>query len=264
MKKDKNVFLKPFDNFLFMFYIFYVIRPKILFISSRDVWLFYIFWALFYDVKIIFVNYEIKGNFIKNMIYYSISNKIFLKKEIETSYKKYDYLGNLKFLSCKNNYLKKKLLKIVIASANENEFDIHLNYMIKLLNIYPKIKFIYVPRQLNWLNKLKNKLKDVNYSIKFDSNLKLDNIESNIIIVWKYGLLEEIYNHTHICIMGDTFNNVGGHNLVEPAINQNFIITGPNISTCEDLYNILDGKIKVNNLTELINGTIKIINNNLY
>ena len=136
--------------------------------------------------------------------------------------------------------------------------------MIELLIIFPKIKFIYVPRQLNWLNKLKNKLKNINYTIKFDSNLNLDNIEPNIIIFWKYGLLEEIYSYTNICIMGDTFNNVGGHNLIEPAINENFIITGPNISTCEDLYNILEGKIKVSNLTELINCTIKIIKNHLY
>lgn len=264
MKNNKNIFLKPYDNFLLMFYVFYVIRPKILIISSRDVWPFFIFWALYFDVKIIFVNYEIKGSSIKNMIYYGISNKIFLKNKLKTDLVKYNYLGNLKFLSCKNNCQKKGLLKIVIASVNEDEFDIHLNFMIELLIIFPKIKFIYVPRQLNWLNKLKNKLKNINYTIKFDSNLNLDNIEPNIIIFWKYGLLEEIYSYTNICIMGDTFNNVGGHNLIEPAINENFIITGPNISTCEDLYNILEGKIKVSNLTELINCTIKIIKNHLY
>ena len=198
MRNNKNVFLKPFDNFLFMFYIFYKIRPKLLIISEEDVWLFYIFWALYYDVKIYFVNYEINNYHIKYLIHYLVATKIFLKNEIETNYEKYEYLGNLKFLACKNNYLKKNLLKIVIASANENEIDIHLNYMIELLNIYPKIKFIYVPRQLNWLNKLKNRLKNINYSIKFDSNLNLDKIDKNIIIVWKYGLLEKIYSHTHI------------------------------------------------------------------
>ena len=264
MRKNKNVFLKPFDNFLFMFYIFYKIQPKLLIISVEDAWPFYIFWALYNNVKIYFVNYEINNYHLKYLIHYLVATKIFLKKGIKTNYKKYEYLGNLKLLSSKLINNKKLNLKVVIASANENEFDIHLNYMIELSNIFPKIKFIYVPRQLNWLNKLKNKLKNSNHSIQFNSNLNLDNIESNIIIIWKYGLLEEIYSYTNICIMGDTFNNVGGHNLIEPAINENFIITGPNISTCEDLYNILEGKIKVNNLNELINCTIKIIKNHLY
>ena len=44
-----------------------------------------------------------------------------------------------------------------------------------------------------------------------------------MLVCWKYGLLSNIYSKSHICLMGDTFNNVGGHNLIEPAINKNVI-----------------------------------------
>jgi len=290
MKEQKNIFLKPFDNFIFMFFIFYRIRPKILIISSRDVWPFYIFWALYFNVKIYFVNYEIKGNYLKNVIYYSIATKIFLKNKIKNKTKnktknkliknnsKYEYLGNLKFLSSKiikkkiNKKINKNLhknqnkkLRIVIASANENELDIHLNYMIEIIKIYPKIQFIYVPRHLNWFYKFKNKLSNIDYEIIFDdNNLNIHTITKNIIVIWQYGLLEKIYSYSNICIMGDTFNNIGGHNLIEPAINKNYIVTGPNIHTCQDIYNKIHGKLKVNNLEELIFQTKVIINKKLY
>ena len=259
MRKNKNVFLKPFDNFLFMFHIFYRIRPKLLIISVEDVWPFYIFWALYYDVKIYFVNYEINNYHIKYLIHYLVATKIFLKNEAKTNYKKYEYLGNLKLLSSSLIKQHKDILKLVIASANQDEFDIHLNYMIKLLKIYPKLKIIYVPRQLNWLIELKSRLKNSNYSIIFDDDLSFNNIESSIIIIWKYGLLEKIFSQTHICVMGDTFNKVGGHNLIEPGINENYIITGPNIHTCQDLYDILDGVYSVKNEEELLTHTINII-----
>ena len=39
--------------------------------------------------------------------------------------------------------------------------------------------------------------------------------------------------------MGGTFNNTGGHNIIEPIQNYNYLFMGPNYSTCSDLYNII-------------------------
>ena len=40
--------------------------------------------------------------------------------------------------------------------------------------------------------------------------------------------------------MGGTFNQIGGHNIVEPISNYNYLIMGPNYKTCNDLYIILN------------------------
>ena len=63
--------------------------------------------------------------------------------------------------------------------------------------------------------------------------------------------------------MGDTFNSVGGHNLLEPAINNNIILTGPNIITCKHQINLIPHFYLNNDLDELtknINNIIKSYN----
>ena len=64
--------------------------------------------------------------------------------------------------------------------------------------------------------------------------------------------------------MGDTFNNIGGHNLIEPGLNKNTILTGPNVYTIKNQINILDNVIINNNLDELIINTEYLIVNKKY
>ena len=40
--------------------------------------------------------------------------------------------------------------------------------------------------------------------------------------------------------MGGTFNNIGGHNIIEPIQNYNYLFMGPNYKTCSDLYKIIN------------------------
>ena len=61
--------------------------------------------------------------------------------------------------------------------------------------------------------------------------------------------------------MGNTFNNIGGHNIIEPIINFNHLLIGPIHYTCIDIIN----KMKHINICydeyELINTTKNIISN---
>jgi len=50
---------------------------------------------------------------------------------------------------------------------------------------------------------------------------------------------------SHICLMGNTFfSKKGGHNLVEPAVNANSIILGPDYATCKDLADMICRTLK--------------------
>ena len=64
--------------------------------------------------------------------------------------------------------------------------------------------------------------------------------------------------------MGDTFNKIGGHNLVEPAINKNIILIGPNYNTCIDMVNLLNGIVKIKDISQLNEESQKIIDNKIY
>ena len=60
--------------------------------------------------------------------------------------------------------------------------------------------------------------------------------------------------------MGDTFNKVGGHNLIEPAIKQNAIILGPNYHTCKEIADKLHITY-VTSETDLIRNTCALLEN---
>lgn len=234
MHKFTNFFiLLPFDNILTMFLFFYKLNPSTIFICERDLKPIFLFYALLFRCKINFVNYKIKNSFlnrISNKIHYIIANNIYLTEGPNS--RKYKNFGNLKWLSANNyNNPKFKQTTIIIASANKEEIDIHIN-LIKNIN---NCRIIYVPRYLNWENELISKLSNLNYNWITTDISSIENHHINII--WSYGLLNYLYSKSHICIMGNTFYNPkkGGHNLVEPAINCNAIILGPDYITCKDL-----------------------------
>jgi 3-deoxy-D-manno-octulosonic-acid transferase len=263
-KYTNKAFLKPYDTFFTTFYMFYKLRPKVIIISVSDTWPYFILFSKLFGCKIFYVNYKIKKNkVLRNYIHYIISEKIYLSQQnIET--KKYSYLGDLKLLEKNQNiHSKKNKLRIIIASANKNEFDLHLEYIKYLIKKYPKIQIIYVPRHLNWLEFFKNKIKDIDYY--FINNIDdIDKYDNKLFICWKIGLLNQLYSKTNICLIGDTFNRIGGHNLIEPGLNKNTILTGPNVHTIKNQINILDNVIMNNNLNELIINTEYLIVNKKY
>lgn len=246
-KKVKYSILKPFDLIPTMFYLILKTQPKILFIAESDSWPFMILFAKLFGTKIYYINYTLKG-YLRNYYHYLLANKIYLKIDAKNKKKKYNFLGNLKWLST-NKIIDQKFKKtsLIISSAGKDEIDIHL----KLIKSFPNINFIYVPRHLNWENQLKDKLQDFKYLWLTREN-QIGDIENNpLTIIWSFGLLNKLYAKTHICLMGDTFNSVGGHNLVEPAIHENALILGPNYHTCQDLAEELN-IIYVKKIEELI------------
>jgi len=262
-KFSKYKILLPFDNLITMFFLFYKISPKYVIISERDTRFFFILWTKLFRSKIYFINYEkkIKKYFsIMDNFHYLISDLIFLKEDT-ANFDKYIFIDNLKWLSrSSTDIIKLNKLTIVIASANKEEIDLHIKF-IKEFNNY---KIIYVPRYLNWEDLLRSKLTDINY-FWLTKNSQLELIESNnLTIVWSYGLLLKLFSMSHICLMGNTFfSKKGGHNLVEPAVNANSIILGPDYATCKDLADSLNITY-CNNYSDLVIKTRNLINSNEY
>ena len=62
-------------------------------------------------------------------------------------------------------------------------------------------------------------------------------------IVNTFGNLPIYFNISDIVFLGGSFVNKGGHNPIEPAINDCVIITGPNIYNWQNIYeNMLENK----------------------
>jgi len=263
-KYTNKVFLKPYNTLITTLLLLIKLRPKVIISPNGDFkCLLYMFGKLF-GSKIYFINYFInnKGFNIRHNINYLLADQIYLSHKILDKYKKYSYIGDLKLLYSSESILNKsKYLTLIIASASYEEIDVHIKYIKYLISNY-EIKIIYVPRYLNWLNKFKNKINNIDH--QFINDIYNDNeINSSLIICWKIGVLNKLYNKSHICLMGNTFTKIGGHNLVEPSINKNAILTGPNTKTCQNQCDILN-VVKNKNFEELIYNTNKIIKNKLY
>ena len=178
----------------------------------------------------------------------------------------------MNFLLIRNFQLRFIFKRIFIPSLNDLRFqsskdliwDLIPIYLFQFIKEFSNCKIIYVPRYLNWEDFLKSKLGDINY-FWLTNNSQLPLIENNnLTVVWTYGLLLKIFSMSHICLMGNTFfSKKGGHNLVEPAVNANAIILGPDYITCKDLADSLNVTY-CSNYLDLIIKTKNLMKNNEY
>lgn len=234
-KFTKNIYLKPYESFLTSFYLFYKIKPKKLIISESDSWPTYLIISKLFGIEIIYINYTIKYNKPFRNLYHNIfGSRFYLKFKQPIPFylkNKYENLGNIKFLNYEvNNYNFKKNI-VIFASAHCNELETHKK-LFKLLSNYT---ILYVPRQINWYKIFKNKMNhfEINYCENYD-----DVLENKINVFWKIGCLTYLYKYSKVTIMGGTFNNTGGHNIIEPIINNNLVLLGPSTHTIKDLLSI--------------------------
>ena len=256
-----NIVLKPFDTLFTMFLFFLQLWPKCIIISESDTCPCFLIIAKLFRIPIFYMNYKYKPEKpIRNLLHRCIADHIYTQNNI-TYNNNYSFVGNLKFLAVnKDTTIKKPIpLTIIIASAGKDEIEIHLNYIRAFSN---NVRFIYVPRHLSWdvrpyFDKLNRPYSVITTLASFDSS------SSSIVICSAIGMLDALYKKSHICLMGDTFNKIGGHNLIEPAITQNAIILGPNFHTCKEMADMLNITYALSE-TDLINKTLDLLENNTY
>ncbi len=239
MKKiapEISLVLKPLDTLFTMAVFFTQLRPKCIIISESDTWPCLLILAKVFRIPIFYINYKYKPEKpLRNWLHRAIATHIYTQNAYRND-GQYTHIGNLKYLAVKREPVLVKSVDpptIIIASAGEDEILIHLNY----IKAFPNVRFIYVPRHLSWdVKPYFNQLKREYTIITKD---RPDDLKSKLIVCLGYGMLNTLYQKSNICLMGDTFNSVGGHNLIEPAIAKNAIILGPVFHTCKEVADML-------------------------
>ena len=87
-----------------------------------------------------------------------------------------------------------------------------------------------------------------------------ENFDSDIILVDKLGELNNIYAISDIVILGGAFENIGGHNPIEPAFFNCKIISGENIFNQKSLFECVNNYklIKKDELKETLKNIEKL------
>ena len=256
-KISSNVRYLPFEIFL----PFWVNKQKVLVVMEAELWYLLFLFAKKKGAKTLLINARISDksyksykrfSFFYKRIFQNI-DKVFAQSEVdkyrleELGASNVEVIGNIKLAQLPKvnvNLEKPKQVVITAASTHENEEKL-------VLNAYKKEqgKLIIVPRHPERFEKVHLQIlefiKDKNisyqrYSIK-------DDFDSDIILVDKMGILNDIYAISDVVILGGAFEKIGGHNPIEPAFFNCKIISGKNIFNQKSLFDCIKNYYLIEN-----------------
>lgn len=256
IKKYDNVYLLPFDFYPIVKRFINKISPSYVFITETEFWPSFIKAATI-QAKVIWINARISKKSFKRYLYFSWFFRFIFEKVqkvfVQTKDDYYRFLtffpeakliisGNTKYdikikeLDLNDNFLnsiiewKKDRFCIVFGSVHPDEFEIILRSYVLLKNESIKVKYIVVPRHIEKIKDFSNILEK--YQIDY---IQFSKIDSNfipygvdIMIFDMLGYLLKLYGISDISFVGGSLNNIGGHNLLEPAFFSKPVLFGPN------------------------------------
>ena len=256
-KISSNVRYLPFEIFL----PFWVNKQKVLVVMEAELWYLLFLVAKKKGAKTLLINARISDksyksykrfSFFYKRIFQNI-DKVFAQSEVdkyrleELGASNVEVIGNIKLAQLpKVNVKLEKPKQVVITAASTHENEEKL-----ILDAYKKEqgKLIIVPRHPERFEKVHlmilEFIKDKNisyqrYSIK-------DDFDSDIILVDKMGILNDIYAISDVVILGGAFEKIGGHNPIEPAFFNCKIISGKNIFNQKSLFDCIKNYYLIEN-----------------
>lgn len=249
LKKHNNkhsyYILAPLDFSKNINKILNAFRPKNIIISEADIWPNLCMLSLSMDIPIYIINGRLSQKsfqFYKNNPLYKLFFKhltVYPKDAINM--KRFNIIGaktewitNLKLNTPEldNNTLIKIKKRFSIIKKNiitlgsshkEDEIALFKSFMREYF-------YIIVPRDITRTWEIINMGK--NFNLKGDTWENINN-RLDFIVINAYGILPYIYHISNFSIIGGSFLDLGGHNIMEPAIQKTPVIHGPFIRNFE-------------------------------
>lgn len=254
---SSNVRYLPFEIFL----PFWINKQKVLVVMEAELWYFLFLFAKKKGAKTLLINARISDKSYKSYKRFSFFykkifkniDKVFAQSEVdkyrleELGASNVEVIGNIKLAQLPKvniRFEKPNGILITAASTHENEEKL-------ILDAYKKEqgKLVIVPRhperfdKVDFLIREFIKDKDISYqrySVKED-------FKSDIILVDKMGILNDIYAISDVVILGGAFEEIGGHNPIEPAFFNCKIISGKNIFNQKSLFDCIKNYYLIEN-----------------
>ena len=253
----KNVRFLPFEIFL----PFWIVRQKVLVVMEAELWYMLFLMAKKKGAKTFLINARISDKSYKSYKMFSFFyrkifkniDKVFAQSDVdkkrleELGASNVEVIGNIKLAQLPSKKLdleKPKKCVITAASTHENEETL-------ILSAYDKNqgKLIIVPRHPERFEKVNILISDYikNKDITYHKYSVKEDFDSDIILIDKMGMLNDIYAISDVVILGGAFEKIGGHNPVEPAFFSCKIISGKNIFNQKSLFDCIKNYYLINN-----------------
>lgn len=245
-KLTKNVRYLPFEIFL----PFWINRQKALVVMEAELWYALFLFAKRRGANTYLINARISDksydsykrfSFFYRAIFKNI-DKIYAQTIVDKTRleslggKNVEVIGNIKLAQLpkvSQDYIKPDGILITAGSTHENEEKLILESYERKFG-----RLVIVPRHPERFENVHKllveyaKVENLSYN-KFSVS---NSFESDITLVDRLGVLNNIYAISDVVILGGAFEKIGGHNPVEPAFFGCKIISGKNIFNQHSLF----------------------------
>ncbi len=249
-KLTKNVRYLPFEIFL----PFWINKQKALVVMEAELWYLLFLFAKKKGAKTFLINARISDksyasykrfSFFYKRIFENV-DKVFAQTTIdkkrleELGAKNIQVIGNIKLAllpKVTKEYKKPDEILITAGSTHENEEKL-------ILDSYKREfgKLVIVPRHPERFEKVDKLIKEYlkNKNLSYNRFSKNKSFDCDITLVDTLGELNNIYSISDVVILGGAFENIGGHNPVEPAYFGCKLISGKNIFNQHSLFECVE------------------------
>ena len=246
LKLTSSVRYLPFEIFL----PFWVNRQKVLVVMEAELWFLLFLFAKRKGAKTFLINARISDKsynsykrfaFFYKRIFKNI-DKVFAQSDIdkkrleELGALDVEVLGNIKLAQepkVNNIFTKGDGILITAASTHENEEKL-------ILDAYERKqgRLIVAPRHPERFESVDLLIKEYikNKPLTYHKYSQQEDFNSDIILVDKMGILNDIFAISDVVVLGGAFEKIGGHNPIEPAFFKCKLISGKNIFNQKALF----------------------------
>ncbi|MBM3191154.1 MAG: 3-deoxy-D-manno-octulosonic acid transferase [Chlamydiae bacterium] len=260
-----HVIVLPLDLPWLMRALVSKVRPRLVVFIEGDLWWNFLHFVKKVGAKTLVVNGKISHrSFKRYKVFLKYAQAIFAKLDLcllqNSDYKecferlgmppsKLKVSGNLKFDSlttCLQEEEKNALRKviglasswkmIVLGSTHPKEERLLLEALRPLLEREPYLKILVVPRHPERFTLVEKEIKEMGFPLTTWSSTTAH--QEKIILMDVVGKLSQCYAVADIAIVGGSFVNIGGHNLLEPLMYGVPVLFGPYIHKQKELADL--------------------------
>lgn len=290
--KDILVFLFPLDFPHVVKKLFKLAKVKALVITETEIWPTVLSEAYRNKIPTILVNARISDRSYKNYMflrfYFKNVVNLFTKvlAQSESDLKKFislgvdenkvQNLGNIKFAATTNELEKYKnesevkvctngSKNLIFASTHKGEEKLAIDVYKELSKDHPELNLIIAPRHIERIEEINNLTISNSLTPKYKSKNEMIEGEGDIFILDTIGELIKYLKISDITVLGGSFAEIGGHNILEPICSNSYTLIGPHDFKITEMSNVFkkrDALVQVKDKNELIQKIKEALRNN--
>lgn len=141
---------------------------------------------------------------------------------------------------------------IIYGSTHRKETMWILEMIQGMYDQNQNIRHIIAPRHLNFLSDYLDHARNLNLNVSLRSKFVGENF--TVMFLDTYGELANMYEGATICVVGGSFEEIGGHSILEPALFSKPILYGPHMQNFREVcrkFEIEGASSKVADMGEL-------------